>query len=123
MIDKVSALQAISQLRTVDAGFELGESAIEAIRQFKQSLIRLAPLARQVWHQQRRGNGYEIMDIRLGGQLMRADTVIWRISEWQAGRDALLELKEPVLPMDKKSNGLVGHGLYQEIVSAGDISF
>ncbi|QAR34640.1 beta-N-acetylhexosaminidase [Latilactobacillus curvatus] len=123
LIDKVLALQAISQLRAADAGFELGESAIEAIRQFKQSLIRLAPLARQVWHQQRRGNGYEIMDIRLGGQLMRADTVIWRISEWQAGRDALLELKEPVLPMDKKSNGLVGHGLYQEIVSAGDISF
>ncbi|KRL61571.1 beta-N-acetylhexosaminidase [Latilactobacillus fuchuensis] len=121
LIAKTNALKAVTGLRT--GGIQAGTMAIEQIKLFQQALRQLSKVSRQIWHQQRRGNGYEVIDLRLGAQMTRADTVIWRITEWQAGRDALLELQAPVLQMDKKSNGLVGHALYQEIVSAGDISF
>ena len=78
---------------------------------------------RALWQQQRRGNGFEVIDVRLGGQIARCETVTWRIDEWLAGRDDLAELREPLLPMDKRNNGLVGHGLYKEIVSACELSF
>lgn len=121
LIAKTNALKTVTGLRT--GGIQAGTTAIEQIKLFQQALRQLSKVSRQIWHQQRRGNGYEVIDLRLGAQMTRADTVIWRITEWQAGRDALLELQAPVLQMDKKSNGLVGHALYQEIVSAGDISF
>ena len=100
-----------------------GQSVLNAITTCRQDLQQLAQLAREVWHQQRRGNGYEIMDVRLGGQIARCDTVAWRINEWLAGRGDLAELHEPLLPMDKHNDGLVGHGLYKEIVSACELSF
>lgn len=118
---KFKALAAVRALKT--GGTTAGDVAIAAITDFTAALQQLSPVFAQIWHQQRRGNGYEVIDIRLGGQLMRAQTVIWRIREWQAGRDDLAELFAPTLPMDKYSNGRVGHGLYKQIVSACDISF
>lgn len=123
VLAKSRALKAVAKLRDADAGDEVAQVALHAIAEFKAAVAALAPLFRELWHQQRRGNGYEIIDVRLGGQMMRCDTVAWRIREWQAGRDDLAELHEQLLPMDKHSGGLIGHGLYKEIVSACDISF
>lgn len=123
VLTKSQALQAVAQLGDTDAADEAATAALAAITACKQELVKLLGLFREVWQQQRRGNGFEIIDVRLGGQIARCDTVSWRIKAWQAGRDDLAELHEPLLPMDKRSNGLIGHGLYKEIVSACDISF
>ncbi|MFD1411433.1 beta-N-acetylhexosaminidase [Lapidilactobacillus gannanensis] len=123
LINKHRALKAVAALRDKQAGVLAGQRAIASLQLFEKDLTAFNQLSRQLWHQQRRGNGYEIIDVRLGGQLSRCQTVIWRIQEWQAGRDDLAELHEPLLPMDKHNNGPVGHGLYKEIVSACEISF
>jgi len=123
VLTKSQALQAVAQLGDTDAADEAATAALAAIAACKQALVKLLGLFREVWQQQRRGNGFEIIDVRLGGQIARCETVSWRIKAWQAGRDDLAELHEPLLPMDKRSNGLIGHGLYKEIVSACDISF
>jgi len=123
VLAKLWALHAVMQLKDAALESTQGQSALNAITTCRQSLQQLSQLAREVWHQQRRGNGYEIIDIRLGGQIARCDTVAWRITEWLAGRDDLAELHEPLLPMDKHNNGIVGHGLYKEIVSACELSF
>ena len=120
---KQRALQAVAKLGTATANDQQATAALVAIETCQSALRQLLGLFRQVWHQQRRGNGFEIIDVRLGGQIARCETVCWRIKTWQAGQDDLAELHEPLLPMDKRSNGLVGHGLYKEIVSACDISF
>ena len=120
---KQRALQAVAKLGTATANDQQATAALVAIETCQSALRQLLGLFRQVWHQQRRGNGFEIIDVRLGGQIARCETVCWRIKAWQAGQDDLAELHEPLLPMDKRSNGLVGHGLYKEIVSACDISF
>lgn len=123
VLAKSQALQAVAKLGDADAADETATAALAAIAACKQELVTLLGLFREVWQQQRRGNGFEIIDVRLGGQIARCETVSWRIKAWQAGQDDLAELYEPLLPMDKRSNGLIGHGLYKEIVSACDISF
>jgi len=123
VLAKSQALQAVAKLGDSVAADETANAALAAIATCKQELVKLLGLFREVWQQQRRGNGFEIIDVRLGGQIARCETVSWRIKAWQAGRDDLAELHEPLLPMDKRSNGLIGHGLYKEIVSACDISF
>lgn len=120
---KGRALRAVARLGQTDATDETACVALAAIATYKTALQRLSRVFRDVWHQQRRGNGYEVIDVRLGGQLSRCETVSWRITEWRAGRDDLAELHEPLLPMDKFNNGVVGHGLYKQIVSACDLSF
>ena len=99
------------------------DSARAAVTSCQHALEQLLRDFRALWQQQRRGNGFEVIDVRLGGQIARCETVTWRIDEWLAGRDDLAELREPLLPMDKRNNGLVGHGLYKEIVSACELSF
>lgn len=123
LIAKDRVLKSVAHLRTADASITAGNEAIANLQSYQQQLTQFSQLSRQLWHQQRRGNGYEIIDVRIGGQLSRCATLIWRIQEWQAGRDDLAELQEPLLLMDKKNNGLIGHGLYKEIVSACDLSF
>lgn len=120
---KQRALKAVAALGAADADGRQAHRALAAVKACKLALQQLLVDFRLLWHQQRRGNGFEIIDVRLGGQITRCETVIWRINEWLAGRDELAELHEPVLPMDKRSNGLVGHGLYKEIVSACELSF
>ncbi|WP_204122628.1 family 20 glycosylhydrolase [Lacticaseibacillus mingshuiensis] len=119
---KARALQAVASLDLAGENRD-ADPAIAAIAGFKQALDMLQPLARIVWHNERRGQGYEILDIRLGGQASRADTVIWRLQQWELGQDDLAELAEPKLPMDKWTSGPIGHGLYKQIVSADMISF
>ncbi|BDZ32337.1 family 20 glycosylhydrolase [Lactiplantibacillus sp. WILCCON 0030] len=123
VLAKSRALQAVAKLGATTAHDEMAVAALQAITRCRQQLVVLLDEFRDLWHQQRRGNGFEIIDVRLGGQIARCDTVSWRIKAWQAGRDDLAELHEPLLPMDKHSNGLIGHGLYKEIVSACDLSF
>lgn len=123
VLAKSRALHAVAKLGEATATDATAQAALAAIATCQQELATLSTHFRELWHQQRRGNGYEIIDIRLGGQRSRCETVAWRIKAWQQGTDELAELHEPLLPMDKFNNGVVGHGLYQQIVSANDISF
>lgn len=120
---KQRTLKAIAVLSKDGADEAQAEAALIAVTNCKTALEQLLGDFRALWQQQRRGNGFEIIDVRLGGQIARCNTVTWRINEWLAGRDDLAELREPILPMDKRNNGLVGHGLYKEIVSACELSF
>lgn len=123
VLAKQRALKAVASLGQPDADDAQAERALQAVATYRQALETFIPAFRTVWHDQRRGNGYEVIDVRLGGQLMRCATVSWRIQEWRLGHDQLAELQEPLLPMDKFNNGIVGHGLYKQIVSACDLSF
>lgn len=120
---KQRTLKAIAVLSKDGADEAQAEATLIAVTNCKTALEQLLGDFRALWQQQRRGNGFEIIDVRLGGQIARCNTVTWRINEWLAGRDDLAELREPILPMDKRNNGLVGHGLYKEIVSACELSF
>lgn len=120
---KQRALKAVATLGDSDSTQSQADSARAAVTSCQHALEQLLRDFRALWQQQRRGNGFEVIDVRLGGQIARCETVIWRIDEWLAGRDDLAELREPLLPMDKHNNGLVGHGLYKEIVSACELSF
>ncbi|WP_445618457.1 hypothetical protein [Lactiplantibacillus plantarum] len=120
---KQRALKVVVALVDSDVTKLRADSARAAVTSCQHALEQLLRDFRALWQQQRRGNGFEVIDVRLGGQIARCETVTWRIDEWLAGRDDLAELREPLLPMDKRNNGLVGHGLYKEIVSACELSF
>ncbi|MFB9769063.1 beta-N-acetylhexosaminidase [Lactiplantibacillus modestisalitolerans] len=123
VLAKSGALQAVAQLGWSTADDATAERALTAIDAYVAALQPLMAIWRELWHQQRRGPGYEVMDVRLGGQLTRCATVKWRINRWRAGQEQLAELHAPLLPMDQFNNGVVGHGLYKQIVSACDLSF
>lgn len=115
--------QALRQLQAVKQQPARDVSAAKAaLELYSQHLALLAPLWRAVWHRERRGNGYEVIDVRLGGQQARVQTVLWRLNQYHEGLDDLAELDEVKLPMDKKTSGPIGHGLYKEVVSACDLS-
>lgn len=116
-VTALQALKALPQQTKRDA-----RPAISALQAYRQALEPMIALYRQVWHAERRGNGFEVIDIRFGGQLARIDTVLWRLQEWIVDRDDLEELKETELIADKWTSGPIGHGLYMQIASAGDIS-
>lgn len=120
---KWQALQAVAQLNTTTANDAVAQAAVTAIATYQQAAQQLHADWCTLWHQERRGAGFEVIDVRLGGQIARCDTVTARIQAWRHGQDTLAELQEPALLMDKKNNGRVGHGLYKEIVSASDLSF
>ncbi|MFC6180946.1 beta-N-acetylhexosaminidase [Lactiplantibacillus daowaiensis] len=120
---KARALSAIAQLGNQQPDPAVATNALTLIQHYQQAIEQLLTSYRQVWYQQRRGQGFEVIDQRLGGQLARCLTVRARIQAWAQGLDSLAELQAPRLPMDKHTNGLVGHGLYREIVSASDLSF
>lgn len=116
---KVKALDALAAL-TPQARANTG-AAVAALSTLKAELQRLITEFRALWHAERRGEGYEVLDIRLGGLVARVDTVLWRLDRFAAGADDLAELFEVKLPMDKWTNGPVGHGLYKQIVSPSDV--
>ncbi|WP_179394154.1 beta-N-acetylhexosaminidase [Lacticaseibacillus absianus] len=117
---KARALQQLKTLPSEGVGAVADVKA--ALVAYKDQLGVMIRTYRAVWHRERRGNGYEVMDIRLGGQLERVDTVLWRLEELAAGRDDLAELQAPELLADKWTTGPVGHGLYMQIASACDLS-
>lgn len=117
---KVVALQALKTLPSQT--LREASQATAALNAYRSALVVMMASYRQVWHDERRGNGFEVVDIRLGGQLARIETVLWRLKEWVAGRDNLDELYEPELLADKWTSGPIGHGLYMQIASACDIS-
>ncbi|MFD1431554.1 beta-N-acetylhexosaminidase [Lacticaseibacillus yichunensis] len=116
---KSLALQAIATLP--DAGVGTLPAVRAALETYRTALTTWIPVFRKQWHDERRGEGYEIMDLRLNGLLGRIDTVEYRLDEWAAGRDDLAELKEPKLPMDKYTSGQIGRGRYYQIFSASGI--
>lgn len=120
LMAKVVALQALKALPS-QATREISQ-ATAALLANREALQATIAQYRKVWHAERRGNGYEVMDIRLGGQLARIETVLWRLQEWVQKRDDLAELQAPELIADKWTSGAIGHGLYMQIASAGDIS-
>lgn len=122
LADKAAALQAMQALKHVPQAQRDAALAKQALTVYRGSLTAALQAYRLVWHHERCGNGFEVMDIRLGGQLARIETALWRIDEWAAGRDELAELQEPALLADKWTNGPIGHGLYMQIASAADLS-
>ncbi len=72
-----------------------------------------------VWSQSCKGQGLEILDLRLGGLIARADTACQRINAYLAGSIAeLSELEETILPY----NGVLPEdGVFPYYSTYGDI--
>ncbi|WP_262316199.1 beta-N-acetylhexosaminidase [Lacticaseibacillus parakribbianus] len=114
---------ALGELQTL---LERGTAALPrvtaALNDLKAALVVTVAEFRQLWHAERRGQGFEIMDLRLNGLIGRVDTTLWRLAAWGRGEDALEELQAPVLEMDKYTSGPTGRGRYIQIISACGIS-
>ncbi|WP_390410430.1 beta-N-acetylhexosaminidase [Lacticaseibacillus jixiensis] len=114
---------ALQQLRLLPASGKPQVPVIKAALQaLRAALLITISDFRALWHHERRGEGYEIMDLRLNGLIGRVDTTLWRLDEWLAGRDPLEELQAPALLMDKYTNGETGRGRYIQIITASAIS-
>lgn len=97
--------------------------AQEALVAYRNSLLDFSANFRTIWHDKRHPQGYEVIDIRLGGQLARIQTAQVRLNNWLDGRDELSDVFAPKVLMDKFTSGPIGHGRYMEIASASDISW
>ena len=97
--------------------------AQEALVAYRNSLLDFSANFRTIWHDKRHPQGYEVIDIRLGGQLARIQTAQVRLNNWLDGRDELSDVFAPKVLMDKFTSGPTGHGRYMEIASASDISW
>ncbi|WP_225046887.1 beta-N-acetylhexosaminidase [Lacticaseibacillus kribbianus] len=114
---------ALLELQTLLArGPEAVPAVTQALNRLRQAMLVTIQEFRQLWHAERRGQGYEIMDLRLNGLIGRIDTTLWRVAAWVKGDDQLEELQAPVLEMDKYTSGPTGRGRYIQIISACGIS-
>jgi hexosaminidase len=81
---------------------------------------------RKVWFESYKPFGWEVIDIRYGGVMIRIDSVKYRIQEWLEGRiSAIEELEEERLRHDgpwEIVDGIVGGNVYHRIVTAGNFS-
>lgn len=87
------------------------------------SVRALKDVWRSLWHSTNKPNGFEVIDIRLGGILARLETAQLRMQEFAEGRIAdLPELLEERLPLFRQEDGQPGRcEKWEEIVSASKI--
>lgn len=53
---------------------------------------------RELWYKERKGQGFEVMDIRLGGIRSRIDSTVYRLNQYLSGNiDSIEELDEKIL--------------------------
>lgn len=115
---KAAAIYAVQNV--THANVATAQAALEA---YQTSLLTFIDSFRALWHTNRHPNGWEVMDIRLGGQLARIKTAQVRLANWVNGQDDLSDVFAPKVEMDRFTSGPIGHGRYMEIASASDISW
>lgn len=99
---------------------------LEAAQDLLERLEDLRRTHQKVWLQYNKPFGWEVLDIRYGGAIMRLKTTIDRVSQYVAGElKELEELAEEKLPFSNPydlGEGTHGRGLYKDMVTAGKLS-
>lgn len=101
-------------------------AVLAAITALKPELEKLHEAHRAVWFQWNKPFGWEILELRYGGLIKRAETSAWRLDQYLAGTlDELPELTAPRLPFDGPwllGEDTVGRNLFHGIYSASKLS-
>lgn len=104
---------------------ELHQISLE-IQQLIPALEKLHHDHRTVWFQWYKPFGWEILQLRYGGLIQRAQQAVWRLNAYLAGEvDALPELEAPRLEFDGPwllGDDTVGRNLFHGIYSASKLS-
>jgi len=80
----------------------LEEISQKALTELQNSVLEFKNALYDVWFKTSKGQGFEVLDIRLGGILSRIDTVKKRIKDYLDGRiKSIEELEEKPLPFTK----------------------
>ena len=100
-------------------------AATDLLTEMKAQVEALHELTVEVWSQERKGQGMEILDLRLGGVAARCRALCKRIELFTEGRiDALSELEESFLPYQgilSLDGHTPGREAYGEIVTANTL--
>ena len=84
----------------------LSDLASETLPHLEQKVRQFREAFAAVWFHERKGPGFEVIDIRLGGVMSRAETAAARISAYLNGEiPAVDELEEEQLPYDMRGQG------------------
>ena len=101
------------------------EDAVQKLTAFAESAKQLHRATVPVWSQECKGQGMEIIDLRLGGVQARCHALIQRLKLYQEGSlDTLSELDEPELPyrgLLSEDGHTPGRESYGEIVTANTL--
>ena len=121
-----AALQDAGAMQSTRVGQKRSLSAVsELLAEMKTRVETLHELAVEVWSQERKGQGMEILDLRLGGVAARCQALCKRIELYKADRiGALSELEEPFLPYQgilSQDGHTPGREAYGEIVTANTL--
>lgn len=84
---------------------------------WQEIIIQVARKRLNLWFRENKANGSEVLDIRFGGLIHRADTVRRLIKQGEYQVDL------PDVEMDKYINGDFGNAQYYQIVTPSDISW
>lgn len=104
---------------------ELERLAVTVLPHLKKDVLSFKEAFAAVWFRENKGNGFEVMDIRLGGLASRIDTVAERLMAYlQHQIDAIEELEEEPLPFTEGAYAdevYVCCNSYQKIVSQNNL--
>ena len=93
---------------------EQGEKVVDCLEKLQNTWYRM-------WYLTNKPQGFEVIDIRIGGQISRFKTAVMRMRDFAAEKiDTIEELAEPkLLYMRDKDGGMHWQCRWNEIVSAG----
>ncbi|WHX26128.1 beta-N-acetylhexosaminidase [Virgibacillus halodenitrificans] len=99
----------------------------ESLKDAKEAVDTLRKKHRSLWLSMNKPFGWEVLDIRYGGVIIRMETALYRLKEWIANKtDRLDELEEERLYFEgvfgPERDGTIGRSGYDKIVSASPLS-
>lgn len=89
-----------------------------------EQIKRVRNLHRELWFNNYKPFGWEVLDLRYGGLLARVESAKWRLEEYLAGRvETIAELEEERLSYDGSPKGsLVLANRYRRIATSSSVS-
>lgn len=94
-----------------------GNTATDLLDEWQDAIALVARERLELWFKENKPNGSEVMDIRFGGLIQRANTVRSLLAKGEYQPDL------PAVEMDKHINGDFGNSQYYQIVTPSDISW
>ena len=121
-----AALQTAGAMQSGRGGKKRALTAAAALLSEMETRVeQLHQQTVEVWSQERKGQGMEILDLRLGGIAARCKALRKRIELYNTGRiESLSELEEPFLPYQgilSQDGHTPGREAYGEIVTANTL--
>ena len=97
-----------------NGAFELASEMPDTIR----SVNNLRRLWRKLWESTNKPNGFEVLEIRLGGVAARLETAMDKMNAFARGEiDDIPELTDPSLPIKRQADGSIGCTNTQEDIA------